>query len=243
MGNKYDKTIGYSPLEDLDEEKMRRTIKINKRIISNFYIPQNGDTILVAGAGQGQESVIIGNEWNLITLGVDLNIENVQNYSKNPNVFFLRQNLATLAFLSSAFSLIYCYHVLEHVQDHLKVLNELKRVLKPGGVLFIGFPNKARILSYIGTSQKVSNLDRIKWNINDYVYRLRGKFDNKYGAHAGFFEKEFISASREIFSDIHPVRNQYMLNKYPKYSKFLQLIIKTQMSEFFFPSNYYICIR
>ena len=32
MENKYDKVIGYSPLEDVDEEKMLQIIKVNKKI-------------------------------------------------------------------------------------------------------------------------------------------------------------------------------------------------------------------
>ena len=42
-------------------------------------------------------------------------------------------------------------------------------------------------------------MDRIKWNINDYKYRLRGKFENKFGAHAGFTEKEFIKDASQCF--------------------------------------------
>jgi hypothetical protein len=116
-------------------------------------------------------------------------------------------------------------------------------VLKPGGVLFIGFPNKNRLISYIGTSQQASVWDKIKWNINDYLYRLQGKFENIHGAHAGFTEKEFIRDASSVFETIDPVRNKYMILKYPNFGVIMTYIIKTKLEEFIFPSNYFICLK
>ena len=243
MSKEYDRTIGYSPLEHVDEEKMLQVVKVNKKIIESYYSPQFGDIILVAGAGHGQEAMILGKVYRLTTFGVDLNIESINLAGDYSDVFFQRQDISSLAFLSSTFSLIYCYHVLEHVQDHTAVLRELERVLKPGGVLFIGFPNKSRIFSYIGTSQKASIRDKIKWNLIDYGYRLRCKFDNQYGAHAGFAEKEFVAAAAGIFGAVHSVRNQYMLYKYSRYASAMRLLIRIGLNEFVFPSNYFVCTK
>jgi SAM-dependent methyltransferase len=243
MGKQYDQTIGYSPLEDVDEEKLLQLIMVNRKIIQVFYTPHHSDAILVAGAGQGQEAVLFGKEWKMDTFGVDLNIQKLKSFAETPNVYISRQDIASLSFPSEIFSLIYSYHVLEHVRDHLAVLNELKRVLKPGCVLFIGFPNKNRIVSYIGTSQKVSTLNRVKWNLTDYIYRLRGRFENKYGAHAGFIEKEFMNEATGMFRTVYPVRDEYMLQKYPRHARFIHLMIKSGMSEFIFPSNYFVCIK
>ena len=38
--------------------------------------------------------------------------------------------------------LMFCSHVLEHIQDDLTVLRNLYRVLKPGGILILGVPNE-----------------------------------------------------------------------------------------------------
>ena len=243
MNNHYSTTIGYSPLEAVDYEKMLQIIKINKVIIDEYYESKKNDIILVAGAGLGQEALIINKEFHLKTVGVDLHIEQNDLSLESQDVVFLRQDITSLAFRENAFALVYCYHVLEHVADHISVLKEFYRVLKPGGVLFIGFPNKNRLISYIGTSQKVSNLDRLKWNLNDYKYKLRGKFENKFGAHAGFTEKEFFKDASSVYDTIHPVRDEYMLGKYPLYHKIIGCLIKTKLEEIVFPSNYYICIK
>jgi len=243
MNNRYSRTIGYSPLEDVDYEKLLHAVKINKTIIDGYYESRKKDTILVAGAGSGQEALIINKAFHLRTVGVDLNIVHPELSRESQDIVFQRQDLTSLAFRKNTFALVYCYHVLEHVADHMSVLMEFFRVLEPGGVLFIGFPNKHRLLSYIRTSQKVSEVDRIKWNINDYKFRLRGKFENKFGAHAGFTEKEFIKDASRVYDTIYPVRNKYMLIKYPHYRKIIKFLIKTKMEEIVFPSNYYICIK
>jgi SAM-dependent methyltransferase len=239
--NRYDRTIGYSPLENVDQAKMLQVVRVNKRIIEDHYRFGRDDLVLVAGAGNGQEALLIAAELGLRTVGVDLNIEPFDSGSPDANVSLQRQDLSSLAFLNDMFSIIYCYHVLEHVDDPIRVLRELQRVLKPGGVLFIGFPNRNRLFSYVGTSQKVSLLDKILWNLRDYLYRLKGNFENKFGAHAGFSDREFLAISTPIFSSVHGVRNEYMLYKYDRYKWAIRLVIRTGLGEFLFPSNYYIC--
>jgi ubiquinone/menaquinone biosynthesis C-methylase UbiE len=239
----YDKTIGYSPLEDVDEVKMLQVIRVNKRIIEDHYLAGPDDRVLVAGAGNGQEALLIAAELQLNTWGVDLHIDKVDSGLPDAKISLQRQDISSLGFLNGVFSIIYCYHVLEHVDDPSMVLAELQRVLKPGGVLFIGFPNKNRLLSYIGTSQKVTFLDKVRWNLQDYLYRVMGKFENRHGAHAGFSEKEFLLLTTPIFSSVHPVRNEYMLYKYTRYGACMKFAASTGFGEFLFPSNYYICVK
>ena len=243
MEKRYSKTIGYSPLDLVDQDKMLRVIRVNKRIIDQYLPAGKGENILVAGAGMGHEAVLIHQEFQQKTVGIDLNIDSNNLFPISLDLLLQRQDLTSLAFDEDTFNLVYCYHVLEHVADHMAVLKEIYRVLKPGGVLFIGFPNKNRLISYIGTSQKASGLDKIKWNINDYIYRLQGKFENKYGAHAGFTEKEFIKDASSVFETIDPVRNRYMFLKYPNLGVLMNFVIKIKLEEFIFPSNYFICIK
>jgi hypothetical protein len=72
---------------------------------------------------------------------------------------------------------------------------------------------------------------------------LQGKFENKYGAHAGFTEKEFIKDASSVFETIDPVRNRYMFYKYPNLGALMTCIIKIKLEEFIFPSNYFICLK
>ncbi len=49
----------------------------------------------------------------------------------------------TLPYPDNEFDVVYCSHVLEHVTNEKKSLEEMKRVLKPGGTLIIGMPTAA----------------------------------------------------------------------------------------------------
>ena len=240
MKKGYDEVVGYSPLEDVDQEKLERLISINKTLINQYYLANEDDIILVAGTGRGDEANQICKIYQLMTIGVDINIKKIS-FLKEKKLFLQTQDLAALAFKNETFSLIYSYHVLEHVIDPIAVLEELKRVLHANGVLFIGFPNKNRLFSYFGTSQKASLQEKLKWNINDYVHRIRGKFENRFGAHAGFSNNEFLEISSEIFGSVQSVRNQYMTLKYFRFKWIIKLLIISKMAEIFFPSNYFIC--
>jgi ubiquinone/menaquinone biosynthesis C-methylase UbiE len=237
----YDRVTGYSPTECVDTEKMRRVIQIVRRIIGDYYSTRPGDTILVAGTGQGNEAALVNQEFGLPTTGIDVNLFHLAPDVRKPGVWFQRQDLLALAFRDNSFALEYSYHVLEHVSDPVAALRELYRILKPGGVLFIGFPNRHRVASYFGASQKASLLEKIKWNINDYSFRLKGKFENRYGAHAGFSEKEFIHDVSQMFHVVYSVRDQYMLLKYWKFRGLIRVLIGLGLAEIAFPSNYYVC--
>lgn len=49
-------------------------------------------------------------------------------------------DIRTLDLPSDEFDLLICYHVLEHIDEELKALRELRRVIKPGGRAIIQVP-------------------------------------------------------------------------------------------------------
>lgn len=238
---KFDQTVGYSPLNLIDSEKKITEANNCKQIIESHYVKKDEDKLLVAGTGNGEEARLISKVFKIKTYGVDINEDLSYQPGDRENLFLFKQDLTHLGFLGNSFSIIYCYHVLEHILNHENALMELYRVLEPGGILFIGFPNKNRLFSYFGTSQKATILEKIKWNFNDYWMRIVNKFDNKYGAHAGFTEKEFTQSNLHIFKNIYPIRNEYMLTKYERHKILIRFIITLGLSEVLFPSNYFIC--
>lgn len=238
----YDETKGYANLEDIDAEKTRYMLTVNREIIENYREINKVDQLLVAGAGNGVEALMLNSVFGTKTFAVDLNISDSLR-ANNQEVVFDRQDLADLSFSEGTFDMIYSVHVLEHVKDHVQVLRELQRVVKPNGLMFIGFPNKNRILGYVGTNDSSSILQKVRWNLHDYRDRIRGRFENKLGAHAGFTRKEFLRDARPLFARVHEVRNEYMLKKYPKYEMIVKFLITTGLAEIVFPSNYFVCIK
>jgi SAM-dependent methyltransferase len=239
----YDPVIGYSPLDRVDIGKLRRLVGINRRILDDYYSPRGGDRVLVAGAGNGEEAALIHREYRCATVGVDIHLRSADAAADLAGLSFLQMDLENLAFADGSFAMIYCYHVLEHVSNHVTVLREFHRVLGPAGVLFIGFPNRHRLFSYFGTSQKASVAEKISWNFKDYADRFRGRFENKFGAHAGFTEKEFLRDVTALFGTVHAVRNQYMQLKYVQHLRLINAAIRSGLAEYLFPSNYFVCVH
>jgi 2-polyprenyl-3-methyl-5-hydroxy-6-metoxy-1,4-benzoquinol methylase len=239
----FQKEIGYSPLDNINLGLLRQIISVCRLVIDKFYQIQLGDKILVAGAGEGHEAIFLCDEYKALTVGIDININSSLHQILPKGCFLQRHDLRNIAFCDNSFQLIYCYHVLEHVPDPIEVLNELNRVLKPGGILFIGFPNRHRLFAYINTSQNSTIWEKICWNINDYKFRIKQEFLNNYGAHAGFTEKEFKQMILKIFSSSISVRKQYFLLKYKQFTRVVNFMIITNLAEVLFPSNYFICAK
>lgn len=104
--------------------------------------------------------------------------------------------------------------MIEHVPDPARSIAELARVLRTGGGMFVGTPNRARLLGYLGSRTSLRN--KILWNWADWKYRLRGKFRNEYGAHAGFTEAELDALLRPYFREVRWVSREYLARKYQK---------------------------
>lgn len=52
----------------------------------------------------------------------------------------VKMDIHDIPFEENSFDVIFCNHVLEHVDDDIKALNEMKRVLRPGGWAILQVP-------------------------------------------------------------------------------------------------------
>lgn len=76
------------------------------------------------------------------TAGIDVDAGTVAAARRRyPEIDFRTGRLEALPFESGAFDAVVCCDVLEHVGDELAALDELYRVLSPGGTLVLSTPN------------------------------------------------------------------------------------------------------
>lgn len=88
-------------------------------------------------------------------IGLDLlarQIERARDNARSHNIanaLFLVGDARSLPFQSSSFDIILFLEVIEHITDATPALAEIRRVLKPGGFLLIGTPQKIGLLNVI----------------------------------------------------------------------------------------------
>ncbi len=183
-----------------------------------------GSHILIAGCGAGHEAHFIYKTLQMPVTGVDVEL-NLDEGIKSHDDFVLQiASVLELPFEDNSFDAIFYHHVIEHVPDPKKSIEELARVLKPGGMMYVGTPNRHRMVAYVGAYQ-TKLIDKIWWNLKDYGARLRGRFRNEYGAHAGFSEKELDKMLKVHFSSIQWLTQDYLNFKYG--SRWPKPLIKT----------------
>lgn len=102
----------------------------------------------------------------------------------------VKMDIHQVPFPDNTFDVVFCNHVMEHVEDHVKALSELFRVLKPGGWGIIQSPQD---LSRAGTYEDKSITDpreREKHFLQHDHYRIFGRNYGDELQKGGFLVKE-----------------------------------------------------
>ncbi len=190
--------------------------------------------LLVIGCGAGVEVAHLAETTGAKVTGIDLEVD--PKWAR-PNVALLRTNAESLPFPDGAFDALYCYHVLEHVSSPPRAIAEARRVLRAGGMGYFGTPNKARLVGYVGG--RGSAMDKLKWNFVDWGVRLRGRWSNEQGAHAGFTRAELTRLLAASFATVESVDLPYYLGKYPRLAGIWRATFGLGLAHFLTPSVYF----
>ncbi|MEW5011050.1 MAG: glycosyltransferase [Cycloclasticus sp.] len=91
--------------------------------------------ILDIGTGSGDIAAHLGEKNNVISVDISDFRQQTKNYS-----FSLSNE--SLPFTSNCFDIVISNHVIEHVQDQQIHIDEIKRVLKSQGILYLATPNR-----------------------------------------------------------------------------------------------------
>jgi len=112
----------------------------------NFALAYVKDkTVLDVACGTGYGTAILASEAGSV-VGIDLDRETIayarQNYL-HPKVTYLLGNILRLPLPDESVEVVACFETIEHVADDRKCLQELRRVLQPGGICLLSTPNRA----------------------------------------------------------------------------------------------------
>lgn len=193
--------------------------------------------VLVVGCGNGSEAAFLSCFFHSKVVGIDLEDDFDPEAAADADLRVM--DATELEFDNDTFDLVYSFHALEHIEDPERALSEMQRVLRPGGFYCIGTPNRHRVVGYIGSQTTLAN--KVRWNLQDISQRLRGRFRNEYGAHAGFTSEELRDACRRAFGEADEVTDGYYRRRYDKgrSAQMVETLISTGTSRFLFPCVYF----
>ena len=154
----------------------------------------------------------------------------------------VRGDARRLPLESEAFDFAAAFHSLEHAGDPRLTLGEISRVLRPGAWLYVGVPNKSRLVGYLGSFDATA-WQKIAWNLTDWKARLLGRFDNESGAHAGFKRLELIRLLEGRFANIELLTEEFVRFKYAGRvpGPALDLLLAPSVLEYAVPAHYALC--
>ena len=125
--------------EPPEQARLRLLNELTNRSFINFLPLAEADSVLEVGSGLG---VLAKEVARLVPAGEVFGVE----YSPEqlalaerplPNLHFIQGDAHALDFADDRFDVVYCRYVLEHLADPLLALKEMRRVLKPGGKVFV----------------------------------------------------------------------------------------------------------
>lgn len=174
----------------------------------------NAQHVLVVGCGyKGGEVFSLAEALpHAYIEGFDINLDPKLENLQTERYRITRGDACAMSYPDESFDAVFYHHVIEHVPCPEKSIAECARVLKPGGYLYCGTPNRRRLIGYIGSRATLQ--EKIRWNLADWKMRLKGKFRNEYGAHAGFTEAELDAMLRPHFHEVHWLTGDYLKFKY-----------------------------
>jgi len=84
-------------------------------------------------------------------IGIDVSREAItycrKNYARD-NTDFVQMDATNMGFWNNVFDAICSFQVVEHIRDYDRYLSQMKRILKPCGILVISTPNKKTFNPY-----------------------------------------------------------------------------------------------
>lgn len=214
--------------------KSKKTIALLKVIRDELKIEPR--RILVVGCGSGLEAGMLAREFQAETYGIDLVEEFDFDHAGSHPAKLLKMDARDLRFEDDHFDFVFSFHALEHIPGPDRALAEMARVLAPGGAYVVGTPNKARLVGYVGSARPLRQ--KIKFNLMDLGMRLRGKWSNEQGAHAGFTLSELKQLCSTAFGSSQAVSDAYYHRLYASKKGWLDMLTRLGVKSFIYPCVY-----
>ncbi len=118
-----------------------------ERVTRQYMGNHPHQTILDVGCGEGRHTAFFSGERNTVH-GLDISDYRLPQFA---SFHFRLYDGMTFPYPDNMFDLVVSFDVLEHVEDDERMVREMRRVLKPGGRVLAGTPNRTRIGNVVRT--------------------------------------------------------------------------------------------
>lgn len=150
--------------------------------------------VLDLGCGAGHGSNMLSKKYKNV-VGVDISEDAIAYAKENwnaENIEFKVGSALEIPFPDNSFDVVASFEVFEHLNDWKKFLSEIKRVLKPDGIVYISTPNKT--LYSPGTKKPINPHHVFEMTIPEFKEALGIYFEIEefYGQRTPVYNDHFI---------------------------------------------------
>ncbi len=161
--------------------------------------------------------------------------------NKHPGSIGIDRNAATRADIvadldhfpfpvrDGAFDQVRAIHVIEHVADVIKTMEEFHRVLKPGGRVILATPHYTDFSSFCDPTHR--------WHLNSFSFRYFGTDNAGFGYYSQARFRE-ISVRVKLLAFWRYLGFEFLVNAFPRFRRFweyyLCFVVRGKVIEFEF---------
>lgn len=178
------------------EQKARRLVKTLKAHFGKRSLKDLN--LLDVGSSTGIIDNFLAQHFKKV-VGIDIDKEAVkfaQKHFRRNNLKFKVGDGMKLEFKDNSFDVVTCLHIYEHVPDSNKLMQEIYRVLKPGGVCYFAAGNRLWPLEF---HHKLPFLSWLPQGLADPYVRLFKKTDHYYESLRTYWGLEKLCKKFKIF--------------------------------------------
>jgi len=132
-------------------------------------------------------------------------------------------------FRDAVFDRVRAVHVIEHVADVLRTMEEFHRLLRPGGRLYLVTPHYTDFSSFCDPTHR--------WHLNSYSFRYFGEDHGGYGYYSRVKFRE-ISVRLRLLALWRWTGLEWLINHWPRFRQFwehyLCFLVRGKFIEFEF---------
>lgn len=179
-------------------QKARKTLSVLKDYLAAAKRNPAQLTLLDIGCSTGFMTRLYGQAFERV-VGVDIDngaIRHARSHNGGGNVEFLVGDSMSLDFKDGSFDCATCTQIYEHVPDSRRLMEEIYRVLKPGGCCYFAAGNRLRVIE---PHYRLPFLSVMPKSLGHLYVKLAGKADSYYETHRSLWGLRKLVGRFEIY--------------------------------------------